>query len=457
MFGWDIHGGWVPGSGQPWLVQFIKLPIIRLLIGGPQQVAIFFVVSGYAISYKPLRQAREGKFKDVGLTLFSSVFRRHTRLFMPAAFITLCCAISVQIDRNWYGSDGLPGVAVPTRVPPIEPDLLSQLQNWALGQMLFTNPLNNGIAQAADPHIVGNAYDANLWTLPVEFSSSLVVFVFLMAFAMIHNRIRMAAAVAVAFYLEWYFLFWTVFLFMSGMFICDLHFEIDEIMARRGERANEASETSTSTTTPASTGPDDARFVLPRWARVGGGHEGMSFFSRMTDKLTHLRGAKHVAGRLLGVTAFLLSLHVLSVPAVVGGARFSWGFVTLMSWVPDRLGDSLVIPLGAIATVFVLDRATFLQVLFTNGFSQFLGRISFSLYMIHGPLLWSIGLKFMHYFLGITGGATDATYGMAVFLSAVLWWIIAIYLADVVTTFVDKPCVKFSRWVYGKISKDDSA
>lgn len=415
-------------------------------------MAIFFVVSGYAISYKPLRQARAGQFRDVGITLFSSVFRRHTRLFMPAAFITLCCALSVQIDRDWYGSDGLPGVAVPTRVPPIENDLMSQLKNWALGQVLFTNPLNNGLAQATDPHIAGNAYDANLWTLPVEFSSSLVVFVFLMAFAMVYNRIRMAAAVAVIFYLEWYFIFWTVFLFMSGMLICDLHFELDEISARRAERrAKQAAATSTSMPT----GPDDAQFVLPIWARVGS-QKSASFFSKVTDKLAHLRGAKRLAGRLIGIMAFLLSLHVLGVPAIVGGARYSFGYVTLMSWVPERLGDSLVTPLGAIATVFVLDRAPFLQVLFTNRFSQFLGRISFSLYMIHGPLLWSIGLKFMHYFLGITGGATDATYGMAVFLSAFFWWIIAIYLADLTTTFVDKPSVRFSRWAYSKISKEDS-
>lgn len=442
VFSWDIHRGWYPGSNQPWLVQFIKLPIIRLIIAGKPQVALFFVVSGYAISYKPLQQARQGDFKGVGLTLFSSVFRRHTRLFMPATFVTLFSALSVQVDRNWYGSpsDGLPGVAVPTRVPFIADSLMGQLNHWGISEVVFTSPLNNGIAQDGDPHTLGSPYDGNLWTLPVEFSSSLVVFGFLMAFAMIHNRIRMVAAIAVASYLEWYFIFWTVFLFMCGMFICDLHFEIDEIMAKASRTSTDAG------------GEAGDRFVLPIWARAG--RQGV--WSKITDRLTYLRGAKRLAGRLAGVLAFWLSLHILSTPPAAGGARFSFGYVTLLSWVPERLHDNLLVPLGAVATVLVLDRATFLQVLFTNRVSQYLGRISFSLYMIHGPLLWSMGLKFAHYFLGLTGGATDGAYGLAVFMAACVWWIITIYLADLTTTFIDKPCVRLSRWAYAKISKADS-
>lgn len=60
---------------------FIRLPIIRILISGPALVAIFFVVSGYAISHKALKLSHKGRYADVGISLFSSVFRRHTRLF----------------------------------------------------------------------------------------------------------------------------------------------------------------------------------------------------------------------------------------------------------------------------------------------------------------------------------------------------------------------------------------
>lgn len=417
-------------------MQFIQLPIIRLLIGGPQQVALFFVVSGYAISYKAIKLSRQSDFKGVGLTLFSSVFRRHTRLFMPAAIVTLCCALMVQIDRGWYSGIGIPGTAVPTRVPPIAGGLWEQVVHWSAVEVGFTSPLNNGLAQDSNPHIVGNPYDPNLWTLPVEFSSSLVVFSFLTAFALIHNRIRMFAAVALAIYLEWYFAFWTIFLFFGGMVICDLHFEIEEIKAKLNKRSTELGETN----------------VLPMWARVAP----QDFFENMSDRFSRLQGSKRVLGRLIGVVAFVFSLHVLGVPAIGLGGRTTFGYVTLMSWVPDKLGDNFLTPLGAIMTVFTLDHAVFLQILFTNRFSQFLGRISFSLYMIHGPLLWSVGLKLALYFIAVLGATTEATYGLAIFFTTIIWWIIAIYLADLTTTFVDEPCVKFSRWAYSKISKSDS-
>lgn len=78
-FSWEIHDGWSPTRHQ--IAWFIRLPIIRLLISGPPQVDMFFVVSGYAISHKALKLSHQGRFAEAGSSLYSSVFRRHPRLF----------------------------------------------------------------------------------------------------------------------------------------------------------------------------------------------------------------------------------------------------------------------------------------------------------------------------------------------------------------------------------------
>lgn len=396
-------------------------------------MALFFVVSGFAISYKPLKLARQGNYAEVGTTLFSSVFRRHSRLFLPAAFVTLCCALVTQMDANFYGYDGLPGAAVPIRVPPRANNLWGQLNHWAWTEITFTNPVLNGLVQADDPHIAGNPYDANLWTLPIEFSSSLVVFMFLTAFSRVHNRVRLLAAFLVGMYLQWYFLYWAVFLFFGGMLVCDLHFETEELRAKYAQRSEAGDDT-----------------VLPMWAR---GPQG--FISRITSKLTSSYGIGRLAGRVVGVVAFVLALHVLSVPATNLGAHDTFGYVWITSLVPIHMGDHLLVPLAAIMTVFILDHAPFLQILFTNPFSQYLGKISFSLYMLHGPMLWSVGLKLSHFFLNITGWDTGVQYVLGVFLAACVWWTITIYFSDLTATYVDEPCVRFSKWAYGKLSKKD--
>lgn len=428
-FSWDIHTGWRPNEVS-WLAHVIKLPIIRLLIAGPPQVAIFFVVSGYAISYKALKLARQMKFAEVGYTLFSSVFRRHTRLYMPAAFVTLCSALMTQLDSQWFGADGLTAVAVPTRVPPHALNLMDQLNHWGGVQIQFTRPILRELTNGDVANIVDNAYDPNLWTLPLEFSSSLVVFMFLIAFTRLHNRVRMLAAAGISIYLQWYFVSWVVFLFMGGMFICDLHFEIEELFSGTNNDS----------------GHDDVT-ILPMWARVRRG-----FSSRIVEKITRAR----VVGRILGLAAFIGALFLLSTPEVWLGARDTYGYATLTSWVPPRFGDAFLVPVGAVLLVLVLDHAAFLQILFTNSFSQYMGKISFSLYLIHGPMLWSLGLKLGHFGLSLTGQENNEEYALGILIAACLWWPVVIYLADLTSTHIDENCVRFSKWAYGRLTKEEN-
>lgn len=350
---------------------------------------------------------------------------------MPAAIVVFCSAMMPLLDPTWFGSDGFPDVAVPTRTVPQSETLLGNLRNWYDAELGSTRPIQNGIYEQDNPHVIQNPYDPNLWTLPLEFSSSMVVFLFLMAGARLRNRVRIALAFLLIVYLEYNFDFVAILMFLSGMLICDVHFEVDKWFAK----------------------PEGGRqtSVLPTrgpWARVR-----TSIGSRALIRVQN----SCIVQRVLPLSAFVLALWLLSAPEAYRGLHESWGFVTLSAWAPAWYGDHILYPLGAILLVLVVDYTPFLQSLFTNRFSQYMGRISYSLYLIHGPLLWSVGLKLAHYTIeNITGGDTNEKYFFGMMLAFAMWWPMAIYLADLTVRHVDDNCVWLARWAYEKLSKTDA-
>lgn len=319
-------------------------------------------------------------------------------------------------------------MAVPTRTVPQAESLLGQLRNFYDAEIQSTRPISNGFYEQADPHVKQNPFDPNLWTLPMEFSSSMVVFLFLVASTRLHNRVRMSLALFLIIYLQYYFDFPALHMFLSGMIICDLHFEVDDIISNSELRSD--------------------TFITSAWTRVRG-----NAVCRIVAKLKN----SYMIGRIIGLTVFIFALWLLSTPELTYGPHESWGYMTLSSWVSPWYGDHFLSPYGAILMVLTLDHTRFLHPLFTNRFSQYMGRISYSLYMIHGPLLWSVGLKLAHFTLDhITGGDTNVKYTFGMLLAFALWWPIAIYLSDLTVRYVDDNCVWLSRWVYVKLSKKDT-
>jgi peptidoglycan/LPS O-acetylase OafA/YrhL len=404
-----MHLQYEPGSLEIW-----KMPIIRLLISGPPHVAVFFIISGYAISHKPLKLMHQGRFADLGPAIASSFFRRHPRLFMPAAVTTFVSALMTQM--HWYDSkgEGIPGTYAPTREPPRAPDLGGQVLHWAYSQVRNSDPVGQEHPKGAAPRRVVNEYDLNLWTLPIEFNSSMVVFMFLVAFSRVRNRVRMAFALALIVYFEYFWTYWALFLFLSGMLICDLRFEIDDCCCAGSAGTNSASAAADET-------------VLPIWARVPQG---------MVSKVSSKIAGSRLLGRAAGILLFLVALWLLSVYEADSTATF-------------------YTHIGAILMVLVVDHAAFLQIIFTNSFSQYLGKISYSLYLIHGPLLWTLGSALGHRCLLLTGAETNETYVLGIALAAFLWWPVAIWVSDLTHRAVDTKCVQLARWAYEKLLKKD--
>lgn len=291
-----------------------------------------------------------------------------------------------------------------------------------MAETLVTDPIGQPHVRA-DSDIPEPIYDPHQWTIPLEFISSMVVFMFLSAFTRVRNRVRMFFALGLAIYLEWLFVYFGMFLFLSGMFLCDLHLELEEWQWRWLAPQPE---------------PQPLDGTVHRTSKRG------SILSR------------RVLGRAVGLVLFVISLWLLSMPEDMEQAAQAPGYVTLVSLVPARYQECLVIPVGAVLTVLVVDHAEFLQILFTNRFSQYMGKISFSLYMIHGPLLYSLGLVLGRWTVGLVdGGDSQTSYVFAILLAFLLWAPAAIYVADLTTTFVDAKSIEFSRWAYGMLLREE--
>jgi hypothetical protein len=89
--GW--HAG--PEGSHNW---FFQLPLIRVVHSGRFMVAIFFVISGYVLSYRSLKLAREGKQVELLDSLASSVFRRWLRLHLPVIVSTFIAFLAARAD-----------------------------------------------------------------------------------------------------------------------------------------------------------------------------------------------------------------------------------------------------------------------------------------------------------------------------------------------------------------------
>lgn len=96
---------------------FVTLPGVRLFFsGGHFAVSIFFVMSGYVLSAKPLQYVHSGDHLKLGDNLASALFRRWLRLFIPVICVTFIYMCS------WH-------LGVRTDVEP-KPTFRAELWRW---------------------------------------------------------------------------------------------------------------------------------------------------------------------------------------------------------------------------------------------------------------------------------------------------------------------------------------
>lgn len=456
---------------------FIQRPVIRFIHSGRASVTLFFVISGYVITLKTLSTIHAGQPGTALEVLSGSLFRRPLRLYLPIIVQTLIILVLVR----WNMIDGDISGARP---PPRADNLHDQLQHWWVHFCKMVNPFR---VIAGRTNLYGNPYDGHLWTIPTEFKGSLLVFLFLLAFARTRRWLHLLVVIGS---ISWLAQLGELdmALFCAGMVLAEL-----SLVLPPGGRQKEASLTEIQQ--PHGKGPRAARLVI-------------------------------VIRHVMTLAFFVVALHLMSYPET--GGPSSPGFRTISKWVPEfyagreepiqwfwiSTGSVLFIlalmyspalpsPTVSLARLFRCCRCSvrrktqqkheyateqeagtqgetqnsaraepLLQRAFTHPFSQYLGHISYALYLAHGTVNHTIGTQYLNPAFAawqvaeqnaaITskdGSKASVTAMLASAWNAYMWkavWgttvntFVLFWVSDVFWRAVDVKAVKLTRWLAEK-------
>ncbi|KAB8336730.1 hypothetical protein FH972_021039 [Carpinus fangiana] len=388
------------GQGEPgenaWLIQ---LPIIRAFYSGPPAVSIFFVISGYALSYKPLKQMRAYQYDGLLQTMSSSTFRRAFRLYLPCFFSTLMvfCMLRLRIyEYTRPFSDNRQLLRAKHEDHCIYfPHFYDQYRDFVTKWSDFIHVF--------DFNIYGGSmdYDRHLWTISTEFRASLALFVAQLMFARLRTALRIGSLFGLIYWaLHWSR--WEICLFWSGCILA----ELDLITLAR--------------------------------AAVKPSAEG--------KKSTY-----HHLMRYFWIANFICGLYLASYPDDKGNE--TPGFIFLGSLIPKFFrasGYRFWASIGAVQVVWATNNTSVLKGLFTGPVVQYLGKLSYALYLMHGPLIHSFGYIVLPWMWGHTGVEPRFNYELGFFYSGLIITAVLIWVSDMFWRGVDIPCVKFARWLEGK-------
>lgn len=181
-----------------------------------------------------------------------------------------------------------------------------------------------------------------------------------------------------------------------------------------------------------------------------GAHRSSTSISVLPTDGPSIRQRSSMLKPVIYVVVFILGVYLGCQPQKSAGKTPGW--VTLVSMIPDHIGNPKRYWPGWGAIMLVWSTSCYkpLQRLFDNRLSQYLGKISFSLYIVHGAVTHVIGYPLMNILDGLVGrdSALNKAVGFGVGSGATLFF--TVWFADLFTTAVDEPSVRFARWVEEK-------
>lgn len=128
------------------------------------------------------------------------------------------------------------------------------------------------------------------------------------------------------------------------------------------------------------------------------------------------------------------------------------GWMTLHSLIPKhiRAKHRYWVNWAAILLIWSTSNSSLIQKIFTNRVSQYLGKISFSLYLVHGMVIHTLHYTLIDKLLKALGSETWLERETALGVSAMVVTVIIIWVSDVFMRAVDIPSVRFAKWIEEK-------
>ena len=194
------------GAREEYKWQIWRLPFLRLwTCGGHAQVSIFFVLSGFVLSWAPLQMIRQGQFERLVTSLGSATLRRWIRLYLPCFAVAFWACLMFWFDIRQIA------------LKPRKDTLLEQLWDYVIANEKFANPFmidrNGWNAQ--------HGYESVMWTIPFEYSGSLLIFLLSLAVAKVQDYRRRTYAISIVALYALLRAQWNYWHFAAGMLISD--------------------------------------------------------------------------------------------------------------------------------------------------------------------------------------------------------------------------------------------
>lgn len=375
------------GVNDHWITQ---LPIIRLSYSGHISVSLFFVISGFSISLKPIKLARKGSYGALFDSMVSATFRRACRLYLPClimlsiTFLMACCGafdFSYILTKKW------PFPSKPLRIPMVHSTMSQQFADFSSQVWDWADPLN--------PKTNHLPYGVQLWTIPVELRCSFISFLTIIGLAKVRPAIRMGIIAAIAVYFQLR-LHPEPTLFLAGTILAEVHLIHQDRIASLPSRHSES------------------------------------------------RAQKIQAGLW-----FIFGLFLISYPPRGARKALFWSpFYYIGSLIVSDKGEAMLnlfTTIASVLLVYVVSRSPSLQDLFTTRFAQYLGKVSFSLYCVHQALINWFGYRSILFFWTFTGRDTLWSYELGIGIAWVFQTVATFWAADVFWRLVDLPSVGVTK------------
>lgn len=155
-------------------------PIIRTFwTGGHFSVALFFTISGYVLPKRLLSLLHAGRQADFVEALRSSIVRRPFRLFLPVILSTLAVMVVSYLT------------GIPTSAMKREDSMLLELLAWVRETARYLYFFDGGY----------HAVNQHTWSLAVEMRGSMSLFVWLFALSRMQHKTRLFLTLAMIWYL----------------------------------------------------------------------------------------------------------------------------------------------------------------------------------------------------------------------------------------------------------------
>ncbi|KAK5062880.1 hypothetical protein LTR84_004955 [Exophiala bonariae] len=417
---------WGVNSGHRYI---LELPIIRYFYSG-FTAHVFFGIAGYLTTLRLFQlidkhdQASQSKVLQ---TVSGAVFRRGFRLYLPVFIITLITTTYIhfgfyEVNRPLLMDRGtlFPGVWNEPK-PEMLPTIYEQFRFWLHEMFDLTNLLEHGS--------VYPWHDQHLWSILAEMQGSLHLYAILVATALCRRPVRLIVMIVMIYV---YFLWncWQIWVYILGAVVA----QIDLLLT---EREEDKKNSLALEKLPPSPPRSPTREEKP---------SGTFSRYRPSNPLTYSTGYS-----VLRVFGFLVAFYLLSYP--IDGARDNApGYMTLNSFIPEWMErkDKFYPNFGTALLILLLARSdpnnSIWRSILNSDLAQYLGKISFGLYLTHGPVLHAFGYMIPHKVWHAMGTEGIETTNLPWITAILIGWSISLVcclcVADVWNREVESRCVK---------------